>query len=1559
MSAEGGATAPAARAPRPRGRRALRWAARGLLGVVGLLVLAAIGLHTGPVKERLRQRIEARLGERVNGTVSLGRLDYLLLLGDLKAGDLVIREASGAPAITVGELRIAPRWGALVRGEVDVEAIELRRVEVRVVRDADGGSNLKRLFKPRTEPLEAPDRWIDLRLLRVEDLAVDVRQPEGGRIAITDLDLAASFHVQPRERSGTVRLSELSVDAEVDGGDGRLRAGVRDLTTGIVLELERGDGTMHLDPLRADVTLRLPDRPETAFPVTLGGSDVAVKDGDVVLGVDGLAAGVLGLASADVTVRRDPGGLFEGEQAADVIGLRVDRARLHALLGREILASDVEAEIHVKGPTHALDVDVEVRSGVTRVGLAGRVGVGVPTTFDAALTVDDLATEALLVPGATAVPPIAVRHLRVTAKGQAASRERVTADVTVSGEGIVARGTPVDRVEADARIDGREVTLRSLRVTSLGQTVEGSGSADLARRRVDLAASAHGDVGAALDGLRAAGREVSLRLPPGTVRVPEGGLRLEVKGPLDGDLAVRARLRDVAALGGRVSLDADAVVARAPEGAERKVEVRDLGASLDVRGVRLGSIGALRGRKLPADAALDVTVKVDGPPDRATATFVVGARDVEARGVALRDLRLAARGRVSRSQVTAHVAATGTGGAEILVADAAIPLVEVGGRPQLALDAPFHLHARAPERSLRETITLVTGAPLLAALAPQVTTRLEADLRGTLARPEGPIALDVRGRLFPEVDSRLAVRGALSTVEGRPTARVGIEAWIDAARSRSLEASVEASVARTPLRPGPRNVRWATTVAAGPIELATLPDPPSSIERARWDRIRSIGGAIGLDVALSGDERDARGHVALRADHVGGPGRPVPGPLDVGVRAALGDAATTIDVDVDGARVLDVSGAGARLLDVDGTIGLAGRGLVAALRDGRRPDPALDLDVDVTRRPVVSLAPMAPQVALVPGILEGHLDVGGRASRPTVVGSVGLAGMTAAAGNPTGAGIRVDVDETRIAAAVTAGQGGERGEGPVRAGVELRRDDLGKLGTDEEPGPGAPIELRLDAADVPLAQLVPAPLSTDRGVRPGGTLASSLAVRGVLRRGRGGLGLDGAPSGRLDVKDGTFELPVARRTFRSVSLGLAASREALVLERLHAEESDVQKARRTIDVTGRVGLMGLRPQAAEAHVSSRDWLLFGKSLGRADAPRGTLTLDARIDGDLAGARRRIDVDVTRLELLVPDRFEKAHQPEDVHVGDVFFVGDPGVVPGKLPVPESVRLRAEAAAAPRGSAEAEALHTPPTVGPGTDIHIEVRRGARILQSPIDLLPEGRIHVALGPAGRVVRGRLDMRGGELSLGGWMHPLEKGSLVFDDAHPRGNIDLWFVRSLSPPKLRDVSEASGGTGVRIHMVGPIDDRKTVISGAGTPGALYDLLAVHNAGQPRFVTQPDLPETGGVEFPQLDDVLILSFMAVNLPHLLFLDRAAAWSDPYDDTTGRYGRIDNAELERTRGALRVRGRGRPEGVGRSEAEAGVDLVFVETPTFQAGTGITAGSRLGGGPGLFLEWSSED
>lgn len=218
---------------------------------------------------------------------------------------------------------------------------------------------------------------------------------------------------------------------------------------------------------------------------------------------------------------------------------------------------------------------------------------------------------------------------------------------------------------------------------------------------------------------------------------------------------------------------------------------------------------------------------------------------------------------------------------------------------------------------------------------------------------------------------------------------------------------------------------------------------------------------------------------------------------------------------------------------------------------------------------------------------------------------------------------------------------------------------------------------------------------------------------------------------------------------------------------------------------------------------------------------------------------------------------------------------------------------------------------------------------------------------------------MTRGELSLGGKMHALKEGSLSFDDKHPQGWADLWFEQPLAPWQLRDISEASGKKAISIHMFGPVSDRRTVLSGAGSPGALLDLLSMHNAGRERLLAQPDMADSFSVEFPQTQGLLALSFISVNLPHLLFLDRVAAWSDPYDD--GRYGRIEHFRGERyfADGKGRVVAQKRPAGVARSEADLEVDYLFVNDARTLFGVGAAAGTRGGGGPGVVLEWSSKD
>ncbi len=160
--------------------------------------------------------------------------------------------------------------------------------------------------------------------------------------------------------------------------------------------------------------------------------------------------------------------------------------------------------------------------------------------------------------------------------------------------------------------------------------------------------------------------------------------------------------------------------------------------------------------------------------------------------------------------------------------------------------------------------------------------------------------------------------------------------------------------------------------------------------------------------------------------------------------------------------------------------------------------------------------------------------------------------------------------------------------------------------------------------------------------------------------------------------------------------------------------------------------------------------------------------------------------------------------------------------------------------------------------------------------------------------------------------------------------------------------------------MFGPISDRRTVLSGAGSPGGLFDLLAMHNEGRERIHTDPDMPTSSAVEYPQTDGLLVLSFISVNLPHLLFLDRVDAWANP-DDGFDAYGRIEHYEGQRfsSDGRVRILATERPPTVGASEDEVELDYCFTNTDRTLFGVGAVAGSRGGGGGDVFFEWSTKN
>jgi len=240
-----------------------------------------------------------------------------------------------------------------------------------------------------------------------------------------------------------------------------------------------------------------------------------------------------------------------------------------------------------------------------------------------------------------------------------------------------------------------------------------------------------------------------------------------------------------------------------------------------------------------------------------------------------------------------------------------------------------------------------------------------------------------------------------------------------------------------------------------------------------------------------------------------------------------------------------------------------------------------------------------------------------------------------------------------------------------------------------------------------------------------------------------------------------------------------------------------------------------------------------------------------------------------------------------------------------------------------------------------------------------MARGEITVSVRDAGVETRGALTMERGTLTLFGHDHQLVDGSLSFTDDHPHGWLALTFERQLPPAVMRDLARTSAGGGARVSFAGSPAKPKVSLSGAAN-AALAEVMAMHNAGRAVYVTRPNVPASATVQAPRGDQLSVLTYMATNLPHLLVLDRISAWADPYH-ARDSYGHIENVEADAYAKDQRSRVRAvtRPPAPGRSSAELQYDRLLINNDRAALGVGVRAGSRGGGGVGVFLEWSSRD
>lgn len=1535
-----------------------------MLYVLGApLVLAALAiavLHTGWGKGRVRALVLERLGERVNGQVGLGGVDYTLF-GEARIEGLVLRDPEGVEAVAVSSLTVRPSWGDLARGHLVVDRVALDGLSLHVIKAEDGSSNLARLFRPRPEdPSKKPlDRRVVVRSLAISGVAVTVAQPDGTKIALSDGAVEGALSVLPSERSAEVEITKVALSALVDKGQGGMKLGVTGVETGLSLNVAGGGGRATLHPLKGHVAVTLPEQPERGFDIGLEGFSADIGEGGVGVSLDKLLAGAVALASMEVKGRVEDGKM-EGPQRADVLGLKVSGARVNELAGREVLLGDIDIETHVSGPPDKIAVATRITTAGAAATVDGAVGVADPAhpTYEVAFTMTGVDTEKVLAPQ-LGIAPVAVEKVELKVSGRGRTADSAAATATLKVTGASAGGVRLDGVTFEGELERGILHVRSIDARGLGQRVTASGEIELATKRVDLTAGLEGDAGDVLARLKAAGLPIRTNLPRGAVRLPPGDLTITAKGFLGGALDVEAHASKLSVFGGTLKLGARASLVRhdPPLEGEKKVTVSALDADVTLGGIKLSSLLAMRGKKLEGmDGALSGELHVEGTPESPRAKVLLGLTTSRTDGG--KTVRVNVSGDVTRGKADLRASILAGGEtAELLGATAQLPL-STGGKPGLDLYRPLQIKASLPKRSFADLWALVpeTAVPegLRKVLEGGLDLRLipgqiemDLDLQGTAARPEGKLHAAVQTRAIPifEQWQKVDVNVALKPAADGPApagvkANVDVDLWLDHKKSPVAHVKSGVALSRSPVL-GPAGLAHHTEVTVGPLPLSEL----------YMDKgLQELGGTILASLALDGDREDLKARVFASLDGIRPRGK---GPVTAAASIDLGDDAATVDVKL---RTPEGEGGAPKgeTAVLAGKIGLSGKKLFAQLREKKHAEAPLDLTLSVPKRALASLAWLDPRLSRAPGMLSGALPITGTVKTPLVKGALAISDVPRADGQQGGAALALDAGPDELLATVGVGLP-DAGRAPLQIAVRASRAAALGLGPKEK----LPVFTTIRASKVDVRQLVPAAALEGSPIGLAGTLDWNMAVRVGLQRpaGKRVEVAEGSVSGMLDLRDATLPLAGTKRAYRDVSLHVAADERGIHLDALRAKESDPEVKERTLLVKADVGLDGLKPTTASAQITSDRWLLFGpKPLGKVDAPRGTLTLSAGVKADLTKPVRTVDVSVSKLEVLVPDRFERAHQPEDVHAGDIVFLGEDKVPLGKLPVPPKEDPAAIAAKQER----AKRLAKGDAAEEGYDVRVQIPEGAHLLQAPIDLYPKGDVAVKIRPWGREIRANVSFGRGGLSLGGVPHGLVKGLIVFDDANPKGFLDLSFERPMRAAALRQISEASGGTGVKVHMYGPLSDRKTVLSGAGTAGALTDVLAMHNTGRSRYVSEPDLPWSMASEFPQHDNLLVLGFMAVNLPHLLFVDRFAVWADPYDDARA-YGRLTHFEAERFAlgNTLRFRLGARPPSAGQSEAEAEVDYVIINVPRMLLGVGLTGGTRGGGGAGLVWEWSSKD
>ena len=1568
------------------GRRVLRIAGLVVGIPLGLVLLLLLILHTGPAQNAIRDRIATRVGDRVNGSFALGELDFALF-GDVTLTGVRITDDAGTEVVALDRLHLSPDWSALIGGQIAIDEVTVDGVRLALVEDDEGQLNIRSLFKksppkPKQPPKPKKDRHVVVRKLHVGGVNVTLEKKNGTVVTLKDFGLDGHLDVIPTKKTADVKLqlaAELRLEKPADG----LRVTVSDIATGVSVDVTEGEGTLALSPSKAHATISQQGFDDREIDFSLDGVEAQIEPGGVGATLEKLALGAFVLQSLEIQGGMAEGSL-SGDQKVQLVGLRLDSDRLNELLQKKLLKSDITIETKISGPPEAIAIDSTIDSSGGTVVVGGVVNASDRTRPEYALrvTATDIATDDLI--ESDKVPPITVERLNIGVRGAGRTRDSVEADIGIHVAGVRAKGYVIDDVVGEVRFDGGIIDLHPLKVEAYGHELLVNGWVDIDRKLVDARVTMAGDVGKTLANLRKGGAPIRTNLPRGLVVLHEDVVTVDIRGQLEGQLEADVAINDFRVLGGAIQGTAHASLFRNIDAGpdDQKVELQDLDAVIELKSINVGQALALRGKRLDGIAAsVSGKVVIDDAPQAPWVDYdlAVSAQGSDRGTIDPSEpiIRARAHGRATKERLDLKLALDGSDAGDLeslLTAEVVAPLIITDTHKGIAPYRPLKVNVKIAEKRFKD-ITYYLPRKLLVDPTtgkerdiPRGSIEADIDIGGTAAQPEGELDVILEAKLHPLRRQRLKLDGTINSKD-QPGIVIdtALGVWLDASEDQTLKGRIQAELPRSPVLPGPKDVDWK-------LDLELLPQTLQD-----WVEAKVVGleGVAKAGIHLEGNRSDVKGSVTVDVERLKVKGN---GPFGLHVGVGIEPERTTVDVD---AQIDDTP-----VLAIAGHLGRPGDGLLAALRDKTPGKSTLDklgtvplaITIDVPKHAPKTYAQFRPKLAKLPGTFGGSIEVTGDLKTPLAEGFIGYQDFETISGKPGRAGLTVNAGADALNAAVEIGPVNGSGAPPIAIRLNVPRAevkpylDAKKCWENEDGEPCSEERLSIatsvDAHGVDLADLVPDFALPNRELKFAGTLDWDLD--GDLKltpkpryRGEGEarvklppIAPDSKLDGILTLKDGTVALLDSGRHYEEIQLELKHDLSSIRLEQLALRESDLEKPERKLDVKAQITLDDFKPGKMDVHLSAKDWLVFGhEKVGPMDSPHAALDAEVKVTGDLGGPIKKIDVIVPKLALLAPDRFLRAHQPESLSSGDIIELKD-GMEPGKLPLPIAKQPSTEDEAPEPEAPREDAPKGPPT---GLDLHVSIPNEARVLLAPLDLVVKGDIALTRRGASKELKGELAVVDGSLSLGGKKHQLQDGKIVFENDCV-ACVELLYGKKPPETTLREASRASAGELVTIRLQGPLTDRTTTLGGTVSPGTLYDLLSAHNAGRPWHKSEPDMPATITVEYPHYENLLLLSYLSVNVPQFLFMDKVGAWADAYDGrSTESYGKITRYEAEgySEDGDFRVRATARPPQAGSSENELSFDWMFANTPQTAFGVGVTGGDRLGGGPGIFFEWSSKD